>query len=154
MGTHGVADFYEVILFHLSAVVQFALYVSCENTISNKAISILKGVSQSKFFVTRVSSSADPLLNNDRLITTFENIDESIKIKFAFIDKFEELEDSLNMKYEILDFVLGNLNQFDGKVATTAHFLLGYKVKGDTLDLVQTNDQNTLLKSFLNTLMH
>ena len=56
------------------------------------------------------------------------------------------------MKYEILDFVLGNLNQFDGKVATTAHFLLGYKVKGDTLDLVQTNDQNTLLKSFLNTL--
>ena len=30
--------------------------------------------------------------------------------------------------------------------------LLGYKVKGDTLDLVQTNDQNTLLKSFLNTL--
>lgn len=152
LGTHGVADFYEVILFHLSAVVQFALYVSCENTISNKAISILKGVSQSKFFVTRVSSSADPLLNNDRLITTFENIDESIKIKFAFIDKFEELEDSLNMKYEILDFVLGNLNQFDGKVATTAHFLLGYKVKGDTLDLVQTNDQNTLLKSFLNTL--
>ncbi|CAX39566.1 nuclear pore protein, putative [Candida dubliniensis CD36] len=152
LGTHGVADFYEVILFHLPAVVQFALYVSCENPISTKALSILKGVSQSKFFVTTVSSSADPLLNNDRLITTFENIDESIKIKFAFIDKFEELEDSLNMKYEILDFILGNLDQFDGKAATIAHFLLGYKVKGDTLELVQSNDQITLLKSFLNTL--
>ena len=139
-------------LFHLSSVVQIALYVGCENKISLKAISILKGIGKSKFFITKVSSSSAPLLNNDRLITTFQNIDESVKIQYAFIDKFEELEDTLDLRFKILEFLLENLNQSDGRVATVAHFLLGYKIRGDILDLNNDPDKNTLLKSLLSTL--
>lgn len=152
LGTHGAVDFYEIMLFHLSSVVQIALYVGCENKISLKAISILKGIGKSKFFITKVSSSSAPLLNNDRLITTFQNIDESVKIQYAFIDKFEELEDTLDLRFKILEFLLENLNQSDGRVATVAHFLLGYKIRGDILDLNNDPDKNTLLKSLLSTL--
>ncbi|KAL6454856.1 hypothetical protein SBY92_004327 [Candida maltosa Xu316] len=152
LGTHGVSDFYEIMLFHLPSVVEFALYVGCVNSVSTKAISILKGISHSKFFNTKISSANDPLLNNDRLITTFQSIDESIKIKFAFIDKFEELEDDLNMKYKILEFLLDTLTSSSGKVATVAHFLLGYQIRGDILDLNNKVDQNTLLKTLLRTL--
>ncbi|KAG7662045.1 NUP192 [[Candida] subhashii] len=154
IGSHGVSDFYEVLLFHLSTVAHFALYVGSTNGIANIAVDILQKIDGSKFFRSRqVAHSIDPLLQNNRLLTTFESIDESLKIKHAFIDKFEAFEDDLIIKYKILRFLMANLNQSNGKVATVAHFLLGYEVRGDNLDLDDENKRNVLLRTLLNTLI-
>ncbi|EGW34591.1 uncharacterized protein SPAPADRAFT_149697 [Spathaspora passalidarum NRRL Y-27907] len=154
IGSHGVDDFYEILLFHLATVVHFALYVGCNNDeISNSAISILQQIDNSKYFHSRkIANSVDPLLENNRLLTTFQSIDESIKIKYAFINKFESLEESsFKMKYRIIEFLLNNLNhQPNGKVATVAHFLLGFDFRGHNLSL--GNQNNTLLKTLLRTL--
>ncbi|RLV90881.1 Nucleoporin [Spathaspora sp. JA1] len=154
IGSHGVDDFYEILLFHLSTVVHFALYVGCnDNQISSSAISILQLIDNSKYFHSRkIANSIDPLLENNRLLTTFQSIDESIKIKYAFIDKFESHEESsFKMKYKIIEFLLSNLkHQPNGKVPTVAHFLLGFDIRGNSLCISDKN--NTLLKTLLHTL--
>ncbi|CAI5755517.1 unnamed protein product [Candida verbasci] len=148
VGTHGVSNFFEILLFNLPTVVHFALYINYPNYISEDSIKILNKLSQSKFFQRKIQY--DKLLNKDRLLTTFENIDESQKVKFSFIDKFEEFEEENIMKYFILKFLINNL---DSNIITVSHFLLGYQIRGDKLDLNINTNENLLLKNLLNYLV-
>ncbi|KAI5963463.1 NUP192 [Candida pseudojiufengensis] len=144
--SQGVNSFFDVFLFRISSIVHIALFVSCDNEISKFSLKILSKITNSNHFKS-TKTKADPLINNDRILTTFLNIDESEKIKFAFIDKFEEVEDNFDIKYQILKLISSTL----GKNISVGHFLLGYEIKANTLYL-NNDDHNTLLKVLLNTL--
>ncbi|KAI5950857.1 NUP192 [Candida jiufengensis] len=146
LGSQRVSTFFDVFLFQLSSIVHIALFVSCDNEISTTSLKILSKLCNSSHFKS-TKTEADPLLNNDRLLTTFQNIDESEKIKFAFIDKFEEVEDNLDVKFQILKFISSLLD----KKISVGHFLLGYEIKANTLYL-NDEEHNTLLEVLLNTL--
>lgn len=148
IGTNGVT-FYDIFSFHLSSVVHFALYVNSTNkSIATTSISILSKISSSSKFVSKIDfNSNDPILSKNRLLTIFESIDESNKIKYAFIEQFERIEQDLDIKYDILNFLLNNLNQSNG--VNVSHFLLGYEIRGGNLHL---NEDSTLLKCLLTSL--
>ncbi|KAI5970589.1 NUP192 [Candida margitis] len=145
----GVKTFYDVILFNLSSVAHIALFVNCDNPISRNALKILSKLGKANHFRSS-KSEADPLLSSDRLLTTFLNIDESEKIKFAFIDKFEEIEDTLEIKFEILDLLASLLDPVR-RTLNIAHFLLGFEIKANTLNLNESQ-HTTLLDILLATL--
>ncbi|EDK41865.1 hypothetical protein LELG_00043 [Lodderomyces elongisporus NRRL YB-4239] len=151
LGSQGVNSFYEILLFHIHSIVHIALFVNCENSISKNALKILKGITESAQFSRAARSNTDPLINNDRLLTTFQNIDESEKLKFAFIDKFEEVEDSLDMKFDILELISSILDQSKNSV-NVAHLLLGYEIKGYRLFWKNDSVHSTFLEVLLNTL--
>ncbi|KAI3404461.2 NUP192 [Candida oxycetoniae] len=150
LGSQGVSSFHEIFLFHISSIVHVALFVSCENSISSNALKIVKSIASSPHF-RNSKTEADPLLNNDRLLTTFQNIDESEKIKFAFIDKFEEIEDKFDSKFEILILLIQILDQSKNAI-NVAHFLLGYEIRGQRLFWNSDKKHNTFLETLLNTL--
>ncbi|CAD1810414.1 hypothetical protein FOB58_001458 [Candida parapsilosis] len=149
LGLSSVKTFYDVFLFHLSSVAHIALFVNCDNSISSDALKILSKLGKEDHFKSS-KSEADPLLSNDRLLTTFLNIDESEKIKFAFIDKFEEIEDTLKIKFEILDLLASMLDPAK-KTLNMAHFLLGFNIKANNLSL-NDSQHTTLLDILLSTL--
>lgn len=152
LGTHGVSDYYELILFNLSSVVHIALYVgSDEANVSQPAISILRKLSESKVFSTKSALSKDLSLRNTRLLSVFENVDESIKIRYAFVQQLETISDSLQVKYDILEFLLANL-PVTGQI-TVAHFLLGYDTRSGNLSLSNDDNELSLLDSLIQLLM-
>ncbi|CAK9436488.1 uncharacterized protein LODBEIA_P10460 [Lodderomyces beijingensis] len=151
LGPQGSNSFFDIFLFHISSVVHIALYVSCEDSISTNALKLLQGVAHSAQFKNpnnKISGAG----SIDRLLAAFENIDESEKIRFAFIDKFEEVAD-LQMKYEILSFLSSTLDESKNKI-TVVHFLLGYEIRGGRLFWNSEREQkhNTLLQVLTNTL--
>ncbi|KAI5954871.1 NUP192 [Candida theae] len=149
LGLSSTKTFYNVILFNLSSVAHIALFVSCNSSISLEAIQILKKLGTADHFKSS-KSEADSLLSSDRLLTTFLNIDESEKIKFAFINKFEEIEDSLKIKVEVLN-LLSQLLDPVKRTLSIAHFLLGFDIKANSLSLSDT-EHTTLLDVLLGTL--
>lgn len=153
VGTFGIYSFYELLLFNLSTVVYFTLYVGSPNAqIANSAISILSKINKSNSFVAKNDyKSSDPLLKKNRLLTTLISIDESTKLKYAFMDQFESQSDNLSIKYKILQFLLDDLNRSNGSIPTTAHFLLGFVIRGGQIALGDQL-QNSLLKSLLEVL--
>ncbi|KAK6197867.1 nucleoporin Nup186/Nup192/Nup205 [Scheffersomyces amazonensis] len=154
LGTTGTTDFYEIYLYNLVTVAHFGLYVGIQSPgsrIASVSLSLLNKIRTSPYFVTKIPASLDPVLVKNRLLTTFESIDESEKIKYAFISVFDTLDDRLDLKYKVLEFLLANLNQA-GNEPNVAHFLLGYEIRGGTLSINQQSQQNTLLKSLLETL--
>lgn len=152
LGTHGVSDYFELILFNLSSVVHLALYIgSDDRSISQPAISILRKLSESKVFSTKSALSKDLSLRNTRLLSIFENVDESLKIRYAFVQQMEAITDSLQVKYDILEFLLANLPS-NGEV-TVAHFLLGYETRNGSLTLEEDLDSISLLDTLIQLLM-
>lgn len=152
LGTHGVSDYYELILFNLSSVVHLGLYVGAdEAAISLPAISILRKLSRSKAFSTESDLSKNLSLRNTRLLSIFENVDESVKIRFAFVQQMETISDSLQAKYDILEFLLENLPS-SGQI-TVAHFLLGFDTRSGGLSLSDDSNELSLLDSLIQLLM-
>ncbi|ODV77205.1 uncharacterized protein CANTADRAFT_55694 [Suhomyces tanzawaensis NRRL Y-17324] len=154
IGTNGVTDFFEILLFNLSVIPQIALYVgnSSSERIVFSSINILSKISSSSFFIT---SNNESILRKNRLLSTFESIDESIKIKYAFISQFESL--NVSMQSKILEFLLENLHKSNGTSPNVGHFLLGYEIHGGNLFLTNPSSSdelshNTLLRVLLNTL--
>lgn len=153
VGSNGVSNFYEVLLFNISSVVQFALYVGNSNqNLANLAIKLLEGVSTSSHFTAKPNGGS--LLSENRLLTIFEAIDESTKIKFAFIEQLDNLENDLLVKFNILHFL--NENIFvTSKQPSVSHFLLGYDIKGGVMRLNQSeNDGNSVFKCLLKLLSY
>ncbi|KAG5416862.1 NUP192 [Candida metapsilosis] len=149
LGLSGVKTFYDVILFNLASVAHIALFVNCDNSISLQALKIISKLGKADHFRSS-KSEADPLINMDRLLTTFLNIDESEKIKFAFVDKFDEIQDTLDIKFEILDLLANFLDPVKPTLSI-AHFLLGFDIKANTLSLTYS-EHTTLLDILLGTL--
>lgn len=129
-GLDGQADLNESLLFNLQSVVHFALYIGSDSeTIAGLAIKILRHIAKTPVFTRVVPSARDPLLERNRLLTVFESIDESVKIKYAFIGQINNLDGPLAVKYALLRF----LNENVANTPTVAHFLLGYEIRGGVL---------------------
>lgn len=124
-GLHGLRSFYDAILFNLPIIAHFGLYVGLENyELASQSLGILKKLSL-KFSNDDIQS-----INKNKLLTVFDSVDESARIKQAFINQLETPvtgERSLSLKLEILDFVSSNLSLTD-KTPTVSHFFLGFQV--------------------------
>lgn len=134
LGTNGVSDFYEVLSFHILSTAHFALYVGNESSsIVESSLSILAKIAKSPLFVQRGFGGTNHLLKRNRLLSIFENIDESLRIQFGFVHQMESLTDLLQTKYSILKFLIENLPT--SAEPSVAHFLLGYTIKADRLEI-------------------
>ncbi|CCH45254.1 Nucleoporin [Wickerhamomyces ciferrii] len=154
-GTHGIRSFYDAILFNLPLIAHISLYVgSTHLSIADKSIRLLSRFSKSSQFGS--SNTSGSLIGKNRLLTVLESIDESTRIKHAFIDQLEaEITDEidLKLKIQILNFINSNLS-LSSKSYTISHFLLGFDLKNsitlgdsetDTLIASKTSVLKTLL---------
>lgn len=149
LGTKGVADFYEILLFHIPSIVHFALYVGYpEEAIAETAIHILGQISQSQLFVLQGFGGNSVLLQRNRLLSIFETIDESLRIQYGFVLQIELITDLLQMKYNILKYLIANLPSTPQ--ASVSHFLLGYSVKADRLELRELRNPEEQIILLLN----
>ncbi|CAH2354613.1 nucleoporin Nup192p [[Candida] railenensis] len=146
IGLQGISNFYEIFVFNLPVIAMFGLFVgSFKVSISTSSIQILKGISQSSFF----TNSKGNVLNKNRLLTTFESINESERIKFAFMKQLQrsiDTEEDLEVKFKVLQFLIENIEPSD---ASLSHYLLGYEFKGNSITLEEKGNQNSLLKTLL-----
>lgn len=126
-GAHGLRSFYDAIFFNLNVVAHLGLYVGIDNyKIASNALSILNKLS------IQYTTSDIQGGTRSKLLTIFDAVDESARIKDAFISQLEapiESEDSLKIKIDILEFLNSNLS-YIGKTINVAHFLLGFRVDG------------------------
>ncbi|GMG22153.1 unnamed protein product [Ambrosiozyma monospora] len=194
VGTSGYASFFEVLLIHLPFVAHVALYVGSSNLkLARVSLRLFNRIVSSSTFnggvnvnsVVRgdgnasrkgnrsnqgggsgMDSNYTSLLNKNRILTMLETVDESTRIRYAFINQFESrllndgsIEDSRNisLKLEILQLIDSNL--FVGcSNATISHFLLGFNTKnsmmsfGSELDEGTINSSRSLLDSFITVL--
>ncbi|GEQ70574.1 hypothetical protein JCM33374_g4252 [Metschnikowia sp. JCM 33374] len=149
VGTKGINDYYEMILFHISSVAHIALYVGNSNTsLANLSLEILQSISQSSTFVPGPRKT---LLQHNRLLSIFQNIDESEKIKFGFIQQLEAFTSTLMPKYGILRYLIDNLPSNND--ITIAHFLLGFDIKANKIRFSNSKESGLLLHSLINVLL-
>ncbi|SCV99516.1 LAFE_0A04874g1_1 [Lachancea fermentati] len=130
-GIHGLRSFYDAILFDLPLIAHFGLYVGLEDYVTaSNSLSILKKLSD------ELSAADSQSIVKDKLLTIFDSVDESARIKEAFMSQLESpiiSESSLTLKFEILDFISSNLS-LTNRNPTVAHFLLGFQT-GTALSL-------------------
>ncbi|GME82027.1 unnamed protein product [Ambrosiozyma monospora] len=189
VGTSGYASFFEVLLIHLPFVAHVALYVGSSNLeLARVSLCLFNRIVSSSTFNggtnsvaggngsrkgngstqggAGVDSNYTSLLNKNRILTMLETVDESTRIRYAFINQFESrllndrsIEDSRNvsLKLEILQLIDSNL--FVGcSNATISHFLLGINTKnsmmsfGSELDEGTINSPRSLLDTFITVL--
>ncbi|AMD22737.1 HHL033Wp [Eremothecium sinecaudum] len=121
-GLHGLVSFYDAILFDLPLIAHCALYVGLSDyKLASESLEILKKISMKM-------PHSDSRMN--KLLTIFESVDESARIKEAFISQLEspiDSEESLSLKLGILDFINVNLSYANTR-PNVAHFLLGFQV--------------------------
>lgn len=146
IGTHGMRSFYDAILFNLPLIAHISLYVgSTHLPIADKSIKLLSRFAKSSQFGS--SHTSGSLIGKNRLLTVMDSIDESLRIKHAFINQLEsEISGSkdLAIKIQIINFINENLS-ISSKGSTISHFLLGFDLKsGITLG---DSDSETFIAS-------
>lgn len=155
LGTKGVTNFYEILSFHIITTAHFALYVGNANaSIVKSSLSILAKISQSPLFVQHGTGDTNHLLKRNRLLSIFQNIDESLRIQYGFVYQMETITDLLQTKFSILKYLIENLPSTSEP--SVAHFLLGYTVKADRLEIestVGTSENGVLLLSLIELLI-
>lgn len=123
-GLHGLRSFYDAVIFNLPMIAHLGLYVGLENyLLASHSLQILKMLSD------RYTGDKSFTVKN-KLLTIFDSVDESARIKDAFISQLErpiENMKSLVLKLEIMDFINENLS-FTDHAPTVAHLLLGFQV--------------------------
>lgn len=124
-GLHGLRSFYDAIFFNLPTIAHLGLYVGVNDyPLASNSLQILDKIS------LRHSSEDTQLTVKNKLLVIFDSVDESARIKDAFISQVErpiDSSDMLNLKLEVLDFINNNLSYTDRKF-TVAHLLLGFQV--------------------------
>ncbi|KAL3235176.1 Uncharacterized protein RNJ44_02964 [Nakaseomyces bracarensis] len=123
-GSHGLKSFYETIFFNLKFVAYLGLYIGLDNNdIPVTALDILFKLSNHFN-----STEPDPVIG-DKLFTLFDSVDESARIKDAFICQIDNTittESNLQLKIRIIEFLVTNLNMNPSK-PNLAHVLLGFQ---------------------------
>ncbi|QLL33464.1 hypothetical protein HG536_0E03750 [Torulaspora globosa] len=150
-GLHGLRSFYDAIFFHLSVVAHLGLYVGLNNfDVALNSVRLLGKLA------ARNPGESSPFAAKNTLLTIFDSVDESARIKDAFISQIErtiDCEEALTLKIEILDFIRMNLPATEADV-TISHLLLGFQVSnvistGPNLSTF-INSDNSLLNSVVN----
>ncbi|CAI4043735.1 hypothetical protein SKDZ_10G1710 [Saccharomyces kudriavzevii ZP591] len=122
---HGLRSFYDAIFFNISLVAHLGLYVGVDDQIlASNSLHILKKLSE------RPDGSTALLSKKDKLLTIFDSVDESARIKDAFITQLEApITEAgvLILKLELLDFLTSNLSNCS-RVTGISHLLLGFQV--------------------------
>ncbi|CEP62058.1 Nup192p LALA0_S04e06810g [Lachancea lanzarotensis] len=125
-GLHGLKSFYNAIFFDLPMVAHFGLYVGLENyAIASHSIQILQKLA------SEMKGSDSKAIMKDTLLNLFDSVDESARLKEAFIDQLlTPITDDriLELKIGILNFLVQNLSYAD-KQPSVAHFLLGFSIE-------------------------
>lgn len=146
VGTHGLKTFYNALSFNLPSIGHLGLYVGSNFfEISSTSIELLNQISKSSQFLVPNSLASNnlPLIKRNRLLTIFETIDESARIRMAFVDQFESsytevenkyndysensIDRNLELKIKLLNFLVEALQE-SGNEMTVAHYLLGFEV--------------------------
>lgn len=101
------------------------LYVGVDDQIlATNSLRILAKLSE------RSNGSVASLSKRNKLLTIFDSVDESARIKDAFITQLESsITDAgvLALKLELLDFLTSNLSNYS-RTMTISHLLLGFQV--------------------------
>ncbi|CDK27407.1 unnamed protein product [Kuraishia capsulata CBS 1993] len=146
VGTHGLDSFYDALALQLPLVAEICLYVGTTHLdLVLPCISILAKISLSQQFAVPGNSGKYPLINESRLLTMLETVDETLRIRQAFMDQLESpIEDSLStsVKVELLQFLNNNLSTNGMSVA---HFLIGFNTRDG--DLGSEDDDGTIKSS-------
>ncbi|CCD23883.1 Nup192p NDAI_0C02230 [Naumovozyma dairenensis CBS 421] len=121
-GLHGFRSFYDTIFFNLPVVAHLGLYVGLDDTsLVSESLKVLKKLSLNS------PSNGTDLNSKNKLFTIFDAVDDSARIKDAFISQLEvpiENDGQLSLKIQLLNFINSNLS-FTKPAVTVAHFLLG-----------------------------
>ncbi|CCE63326.1 hypothetical protein TPHA_0E02340 [Tetrapisispora phaffii CBS 4417] len=137
-GSHGLKSFFDTVVFNLSAIAHLGLYIgSDDNKLASESLQILQIISLR--------------YNNDNfgsniILTTFDSVDESARIKESFIFRIDrpiETLSDLSVKLGILDYIADNLT-FNDLQPTVSHLLLGFQV---TNIISMGPDLNTFISS-------
>ncbi|EDO18243.1 hypothetical protein Kpol_543p73 [Vanderwaltozyma polyspora DSM 70294] len=124
-GLHGLRSFYDAIFFNISIIAHLGLYIGLDTySIAKNSLQILKRIS------IRSTNESLSSSRKNKLLTIFDSVDESSRIKEAFITQIEKPIDSsenLSLKFDILEFISSTLSLSNPK-PTIAHQLLGFQV--------------------------
>lgn len=147
IGMSGLKSFYESFLLDLPLIANLSLYVgSAKLEIAKTSLEIIHTVTSSKIFSGSENGIHSKLVKKNRLLSLFETIDESVRIRSAFIDQFESPLSSpvsIEVKISLLRFINSNLS-VNINVATVSHFLLGFDTKKMSIG---SSDQETTIAS-------
>ncbi|KAH3665398.1 hypothetical protein OGAPHI_003582 [Ogataea philodendri] len=158
IGTGGLQSFAEVLLLNLPLVANISLYVGFSRPdISRKSLSILKKVTAySAAGSSSEIAASSGLLRKDKLLTMLETVDESIRVRFSFIEQLEAPiidRQSIFLKIELLQFLDQNIPASKPGLRSITHFLLGFETRsmslGSKLELGSIASEKSLLKSII-----
>ena len=132
IGLKGLRSFFDAIFLNLKIVPNLALYVGApQSALALFSLQVLK-----KLAVLRDGDdSGNPTKN--KFMTILDTVDESSRIKDAFITQIDspiDSDETLGLKLEILKFINENL-WYSRKTATVAHLLLGFEVSSNNISL-------------------
>lgn len=141
LSTHGLSTFEDAILYNIPVISHLALYVGSTNIeLAQLALQLLNRISNSSQFSAPSYSAIDSRVKSNRLLSILETVDESTRIKVAFIEQLERSNQdiydpeikrkSMELKEDIIGLITDNLS-LGPKAPTIAHFLLGFKMKTD-----------------------
>ncbi|ODQ65471.1 hypothetical protein NADFUDRAFT_42738 [Nadsonia fulvescens var. elongata DSM 6958] len=147
---HTIESFEDAILYNIGIIPHLALYISLPNTeLALTSLGLLAHLSESTQFTSKLNSNlSESRIKRSRLLSTFETVNDSIRIKIGIVEQLERdlsLYDTscidcgctsqnlepIALKLGILRFLVANLSATDNKEPTVAHFLLGFGIKGD-----------------------
>lgn len=125
IGLHGLRTFYDALFFNLTVVAHLGLYIGVDSyKLASGSLSIFE-----KLTVVQNAGPPEYSISN-KLLTILDSVDESSRIKDAFISQIESPIDSVNnlsLKLQILHFITTNLS-YANKTPTVSHLLLGFQV--------------------------
>jgi nuclear pore complex protein Nup205 len=131
LGVIGLRSFTDAFLMNLQLIANFALYVGSEKfSIAKSSLIILRKTTASSTFSSSLHVQSN-LTRKNLFLTTCETVDESIRIRSAFIDQFEmpiTSASSMEVKLLLLQFINANISVTDNS-PTISHFLLGFNTQ-------------------------
>lgn len=157
IGMSGLRSFYESFLLNLPFVANLSLYTgSTKLEIAQISLSIIRSITSSKIFGGSSNGLQSNLMKKNRLLSLYETVDESIRIRSAFIDQFESPISSpvsIAVKVSLLQFINNNLSATT-KSPTVSHFLLGFDTRKMNFGIADEEttiaSNRSLLKSIVN----
>ncbi|OWB63609.1 hypothetical protein B5S29_g4602 [[Candida] boidinii] len=150
VGTAGYKSFYDILLLNLPFVSTLFLYCGSENLrLAKTSLSLIRRISNSPEFSSNNcigDNSSYSLVNKNRLLTMLETVDETTRIRFAFMDQLENQitsSESVGLKAELLEFINSNLSTSSRAGPSIAHFFLGFSTR--TMSLGYKEVDGTIL---------
>lgn len=160
----GLAYLHQALMLNTTFVSDVSLYISSRKfDLAQRCLRLIARLSANTVFVDKTAPS---LLCSNRLLTLYETIDDSRRIRLVFIQQFESYDNvnsklDSNLKLEILDYLVSDLTGKDPSKPRVSHFLLGFDTSrmvlgsvsdtnlGDSQDMGSILSPHSLLRSIV-----